>query len=55
MASLEQKLDPAKFLAYAGAAIDKWIAPALTEANPSPVPWTQEELFSCVCECFGHI
>ena len=23
-----------------------WIAPPLTEANPSPVPWTQEELFS---------
>lgn len=32
--------------AYAGAVIDNWIAPALTEANPSPVPWTQEELFS---------
>ncbi len=32
--------------AYAGAVIDEWIAPALTEANPSPVPWTQDELFS---------
>jgi mono/diheme cytochrome c family protein len=32
--------------AYAGAVIDNWIAPALTEANPSPVPWTQDELFS---------
>jgi mono/diheme cytochrome c family protein len=32
--------------AYAGAPIDGWIAPALTEANPSPVPWTQEELFT---------
>jgi mono/diheme cytochrome c family protein len=32
--------------AYAGAVIDDWIAPALTEANPSPVPWTQDELFS---------
>lgn len=31
---------------YAGAVIDGWIAPALTEANPSPVPWTQEELFT---------
>jgi mono/diheme cytochrome c family protein len=31
--------------AYAGAVIDNWIAPALTEANPSAVPWTQEELF----------
>jgi mono/diheme cytochrome c family protein len=32
--------------AYAGAVIDGWIAPALTDANPSPVPWTQDELFS---------
>jgi mono/diheme cytochrome c family protein len=32
--------------AYAGAVIDDWIAPALTDANPSPVPWTQSELFS---------
>ena len=32
--------------AYAGAVIEGWIAPALTEANPSPVPWTQEELFT---------
>jgi mono/diheme cytochrome c family protein len=32
--------------AYAGYEIDGWIAPALTEANPSPVPWTQDELMS---------
>jgi mono/diheme cytochrome c family protein len=32
--------------AYAGTVIEDWIAPALTEANPSPVPWTQDELFS---------
>ena len=32
--------------AYAGAVIDEWIAPPLTEANPSPVPWTQTELMS---------
>jgi mono/diheme cytochrome c family protein len=32
--------------AYAGALIDGWIAPALNETNPSPVPWTQEELFT---------
>jgi mono/diheme cytochrome c family protein len=32
--------------AYAGAVIEDWIAPALTEANPSPVPWNQDELFS---------
>jgi mono/diheme cytochrome c family protein len=30
--------------AYAGAVVDNWIAPALTAANPAPVPWTQEEL-----------
>lgn len=28
---------------YAGAAIDKWIAPALTAANPSAVPWSAAE------------
>ena len=32
--------------AYAGGTVDNWIAPALTDANPSPVPWTEEELFS---------
>jgi len=32
--------------AYAGALVEGWIAPALTQANPSPLPWTQEELFS---------
>lgn len=31
--------------AYSGAVVDNWIAPALTKNNPSPVPWTQEELF----------
>ena len=30
----------------AGAVIDNWIAPALTDANPSPVAWTKDELFS---------
>ncbi len=32
--------------AYAGAVVDNWIAPALTAENPSPAPWTQEELQS---------
>jgi mono/diheme cytochrome c family protein len=32
--------------AYAGAAIDNWIAPPLTAANPAPMPWTREELKS---------
>jgi mono/diheme cytochrome c family protein len=31
---------------YAGAIVDNWIAPPLTDANPAPVPWTQEELLS---------
>lgn len=31
---------------YAGWLIEGWIAPALTDASPSPVPWTQEELFT---------
>jgi mono/diheme cytochrome c family protein len=30
---------------YAGAVVDGWIAPALDQRNPSPVPWTQEDLF----------
>jgi mono/diheme cytochrome c family protein len=30
---------------YAGYEIDGWIAPALTAANPSPIPWTEDELF----------
>jgi hypothetical protein len=28
--------------AYAGAAVDNWIAPALTAANPTPVAWNVE-------------
>ena len=31
---------------YAGAVIDGWIAPPLTASNPSPIPWTEEELFT---------
>jgi mono/diheme cytochrome c family protein len=30
---------------YSGAEDDGWIAPALTEANPSPIPWTEDDLF----------
>lgn len=29
---------------YEGAAVDGWFAPALTASNPSPVPWTSDEL-----------
>ena len=32
--------------AYAGAAVDNWIAPPLTAANPDPAPWTQPELYA---------
>src|SRR5580704_13190859 len=32
--------------AYAGAVVAGWIAPALGRANPSPLPWTEEDLFS---------
>src|ERR1700689_5123521 len=31
---------------YAGAVVDGWIPSALNEANPSPLPWTQDDLFS---------
>ncbi|MBV8589985.1 MAG: c-type cytochrome [Acetobacteraceae bacterium] len=30
--------------AYAGYEVDGWIAPALTAANPSPIPWTEDDL-----------
>lgn len=30
--------------AYAGAEVDGWIAPPLTAANPSPVPWSTLEI-----------
>jgi mono/diheme cytochrome c family protein len=30
---------------YAGAVVDGWYAPALTQVNASPLPWTQSELF----------
>jgi mono/diheme cytochrome c family protein len=32
--------------AYSGTVVDNWVAPPLTETNPSPVAWTQEELFN---------
>lgn len=41
--------------AYSGAEIDNWIAPALTKANPSPVPWTQDELFSYLRTGVGRL
>ena len=31
---------------YAGAPIDHWVAPPLTKANPSPLPWSQDEWFA---------
>ena len=38
---------------YAGAAIDNWIAPPLTAANPTPAPWTQDELFAYLRKGFS--
>jgi mono/diheme cytochrome c family protein len=32
--------------AYAGTMVDTWIAPPLTETNPSPVPWRRDDLVS---------
>jgi mono/diheme cytochrome c family protein len=31
---------------FAGAVIDNWIAPPLTRENPSPAPWSEEELIA---------
>jgi len=31
---------------YEGWLIEGWVAPALTDASPSPIPWTQDELFT---------
>jgi mono/diheme cytochrome c family protein len=31
---------------FAGAPIDRWIAPSLTKTNPSPKPWSNAELFA---------
>ena len=41
--------------AYAGTVLDHWIAPPLTGANPSPVPWTQEELFNYLRTGVGRL
>jgi mono/diheme cytochrome c family protein len=30
---------------YAGGQVGRWIAPALTAANPAPLPWTEDELY----------
>ena len=32
--------------AYAGYEVEGWITPPLTAANPSPIPWTEEDLFN---------
>jgi mono/diheme cytochrome c family protein len=31
---------------YAGAVVDGWTAPPLTDLNPTPVPWTEDELYA---------
>lgn len=40
--------------AFAGAPIDGWIAPPLTRDNPSPAPWSQEELFAYLHDGVSH-
>jgi mono/diheme cytochrome c family protein len=40
--------------AFAGAQIDNWFAPPLTAANPSPVPWSQSELFDYLRSGFSR-
>lgn len=40
---------------YAGTAIDNWIAPPLSSANPTPVPWTQVELFGYLRNGFSDL
>jgi mono/diheme cytochrome c family protein len=30
---------------YAGGQVDRWTAPALTAANPAPLPWSEDELY----------
>ena len=32
--------------AYGSDVVEGWIAPALTEANPSPVPWTLDDFYT---------
>jgi mono/diheme cytochrome c family protein len=40
--------------AYAGALVDNWIAPPLTKANPSPMPWDESELFAYLRNGVSH-
>jgi len=39
---------------FAGAMIDNWVAPALTKDNPSPVPWSEDELFAYLRHGVSH-
>jgi mono/diheme cytochrome c family protein len=40
--------------AFAGAPIDGWDAPPLTRSNPSPAPWTEDELFAYLRAGVSH-
>jgi mono/diheme cytochrome c family protein len=40
--------------AFAGAPIDGWDAPPLTRSNPSPAPWTEDELFAYLRTGISH-
>src|SRR3984885_14400677 len=39
---------------YQGASVDGWFAPALTAANPAPVPWTSAELHDYLTTGASH-
>ncbi|MGO9993042.1 MAG: c-type cytochrome [Steroidobacteraceae bacterium] len=39
---------------FAGATIDNWVAPPLTKDNPSPVPWSEDELFAYLRNGVSH-
>jgi mono/diheme cytochrome c family protein len=40
--------------AFAGSPIDGWDAPPLTRSNPSPAPWTEDELFAYLRTGISH-
>jgi mono/diheme cytochrome c family protein len=40
---------------YAGAFVDGWFAPPLTSSNPSPSPWTSDELHAYLFEGISRV